>query len=216
MKTADKSFSSKAMKVLLSIALVIGLAPAISPAKAYAAGVTGLTIGGVAVDDGGGAGYTWTANELTLTGGTVGPIVATAAYTGALTIKVTGDTKITAVDAPAIDMQVADALTIDTTAAALTVETTAKGSTPASAIKAKGDFNLAKGTSQAAPAKALTVTSALADANAPVIAVMGAVDINEFTTLSAASLKGASTVAIDGAVTGDIEAVGALTFAQAA
>ncbi|MEG2211171.1 MAG: hypothetical protein RRX88_01680, partial [Raoultibacter sp.] len=40
MKTADKSFSSKAMKVLLSIALVIGLAPAISPAKAYAAGVT--------------------------------------------------------------------------------------------------------------------------------------------------------------------------------
>ncbi|MEG1098129.1 MAG: hypothetical protein RSD80_04790, partial [Raoultibacter sp.] len=37
MKTADKSFSSKAMKVLLSIALVIGLAPAISPAKAYAA-----------------------------------------------------------------------------------------------------------------------------------------------------------------------------------
>ncbi|MEG2006144.1 MAG: hypothetical protein RR186_01695, partial [Raoultibacter sp.] len=216
MKTADKSFSSKAMKVLLSIALVIGLAPAISPAKAYAAGVAGLTIGGVAVDGGGGSGYTWdnTAHKLTLTGGTVGPIVATTAYTNPLTIKVAGDTKITAVDAPAIDMQVAGALTIDTTAAALTVETTAKGSTPASAIKAAGAFNLTKGT-QAAPAKALTVTSALADENTPVIDATGAVGINEYTTLSAASLRGGA-VAVDGTVTGNITATGTLDVAQVA
>ncbi|MEG1840892.1 MAG: hypothetical protein RR213_06500, partial [Raoultibacter sp.] len=125
MKTADKSFSSKAMKVLLSIALVIGLAPAISPAKAYAADVTAgtITIDGVAVDakadktDGNGFTYS-KAGIITLTGVTIGAISISADVDQSITIKAdaSNTSKIVATDAPAITNLSAKGLVLDATA----------------------------------------------------------------------------------------------------
>ncbi|MEG0096722.1 MAG: hypothetical protein RR671_04490, partial [Raoultibacter sp.] len=92
MKTADKSFSSKAMKVLLSIALVIGLAPAISPAKAYAADqATHVTIDGGTTEDAVTAGkisYSTSGTDAVLTvKAPVKTIAVAAEHTNSLTIK---------------------------------------------------------------------------------------------------------------------------------
>ncbi|MEG2211136.1 MAG: hypothetical protein RRX88_01500, partial [Raoultibacter sp.] len=111
MKTADKSFSSKAMKVLLSIALVIGLAPAISPAKAYAAAGTGnasVTVGGTetqltastAVT---GTGWSWDNAKKVLTiNGTVDSVDVASDFASDITIKAGDNAKISAPGTAAI------------------------------------------------------------------------------------------------------------------
>ncbi|MEG0027327.1 MAG: hypothetical protein RR753_04010, partial [Raoultibacter sp.] len=239
MKTADKSFSSKAMKVLLSIALVIGLAPAISPAKAYAAGVTtqiaftdaagaAKTIENDAVDIAAVDGYAWDLASKTLTvtgaikdvsvGSAFGAVtIATSAASSNASISSTTGAAITTADAD-------NKLVIDTKAAPLNISTTAANT---SAIVAAQALEIAAGTDVAA--KKLTVTAAISDDTTPVVVATGAVDVKKLANIAAATIKGAavsvlgevtgstistSTSAINGTVTGNVSSADNVTVAQ--
>ncbi|MEG0776339.1 MAG: cell wall-binding repeat-containing protein [Raoultibacter sp.] len=221
MKTADKSFSSKAMKVLLSIALVIGLAPAISPAKAYATAkditfsyvdTAGTTQKVTAVD--GTASFVEGVYSLTDTADSVLTLYTNVSD---LTLEAVDNLTIKAADGKAIVVSSATksalsgaALTLDGgKSGSLTFETT--HTDPTAAVVATGAVTV-KGaviTKSAVPATGDVTVSAVGLTVSKDAALTGVVTTSGTTTITGAvtgSVLGTSalTVADTGSVSGDI------------